>query len=184
MIPGVAIRTTVIVGFPGETEAEFSELLEFLEETPLERVGVFTYSPQEGTRAYEMADDVPDEVKRERAERVEQLQRQVTAERYDRMVGRVVRGMLDRVAVAGEPAQARIYAQADDIDGVTWVDTVAGPGSLIDVLLSGVSDDYDFQGEVVRIVADGTAAQRPSARRALPLAPSAGSHSYGKPWPA
>jgi len=184
MIPDVAIRTTVIVGFPGETDAEFGELLEFLEETPLDRVGVFTYSPQEGTRANGMPDDVPDEVKRERAERVEELQRQISAERYDRMVGRVVRGIVDRAAVPGRSAQARIYAQADDVDGVTWVDTAAGPGALIDVRLSGVSDDYDFRGEVVRIVAEGNAAQQRSPRRVLPLAPSARSHSYGKPWPA
>jgi ribosomal protein S12 methylthiotransferase len=183
-MPDVAIRTTVIVGFPGETDAEFAELLEFLEEVSLERVGVFTYSPQEGTRAYDMADDVPDEVKRERAERVEQLQRQVTAERYERMVGRVVQGIVDRAGVGVQRAQARIYAQADDVDGVTWVETAAAPGALIDIRLSGVSDDYDFRGEVVRVVSEVNAVQKPSSRRVLPLAPSPRSHSYGKAWPA
>ncbi len=70
-IPGVAIRTTVIVGFPGETEDEFQELLDFLEEARLERVGAFTFSPQEGTKAWDMPDDVPEAVKRERLERVQ-----------------------------------------------------------------------------------------------------------------
>jgi ribosomal protein S12 methylthiotransferase len=184
MIPDVAIRTTVIVGFPGETEAEFAELLDFLEESPLERVGVFTYSPQEGTRAYDMADDVPEEVKRERAERVEMLQRQITAERYEGMLGRVVRGIVDRAGSPGRLAHARIYAQADDVDGVTWLDTTAAPGTIVDVRLSAVVDDYDFRGEVVQIVSQGTAALRTASRRALPLAPSVKSHSYGKPWPA
>src|SRR5690349_14076957 len=80
-VPELAIRTTCIVGFPGETEDDFQQLLDFLEETRFDRVGAFTYSPQEGTRAYEMADDVPEEVKRERLERLTELQRAVTAER-------------------------------------------------------------------------------------------------------
>ena len=84
-VPGVAIRTTCIVGFPGETEEDFDELLEFLEEMQFDRVGAFTYSPQEGTRAAEMVDDVPDAVKRERLERLTELQRPITAERYERI---------------------------------------------------------------------------------------------------
>ena len=71
VVPDVAIRTTCIVGFPGETDEDFEQLLEFLEEMQFERVGAFTYSPQEGTRAAEMADDVPESVKRERLERLD-----------------------------------------------------------------------------------------------------------------
>ena len=82
-IPGVAIRSTVIVGFPGETDDDFQQLLDFLEEVQLDRVGVFTYSAQEGTRAFDLPDDVPDELKRERLERVTEVQRLVTAERYE-----------------------------------------------------------------------------------------------------
>lgn len=150
----------------------------------MERVGVFTYSPQEGTRAYDMVDDVPEEVKRERAERVELLQRQITTERYEGMIGRVVPAIVDRAGSPGQPASARIYAQADDVDGVTWLETAAAPGTIVDVRLSAVADDYDFRGEVVRVVSQGAAAPRPTPRRALPLAPSVKSHSYGKPWPA
>src|SRR6185437_7170219 len=83
MVPDVAIRTTCIVGFPGETDEDFETLLAFLEEVQFDRVGAFTYSPQEGTRAAEMDDDVPEALKRERLERLTELQRQVTAERYD-----------------------------------------------------------------------------------------------------
>ena len=75
VVPDVAIRTTCIVGFPGETEEDFETLLAFLEEMQFDRVGAFTYSPQEGTRAAEMDDDVPDDVKRERLERLNELQR-------------------------------------------------------------------------------------------------------------
>src|ERR1043165_7466811 len=87
VVPEVAIRTTCIVGFPGETEEDFETLLAFLEEMQFERVGAFTYSPQEGTRAAQMSDDVPDSVKRERLERVSELQRAITAERYEARIG-------------------------------------------------------------------------------------------------
>jgi ribosomal protein S12 methylthiotransferase len=82
-VPGVAIRTTCIVGFPGETDQDFDELLEFLEETQFDRVGAFTYSPQEGTHAAGMVDDVPEPLKRERLERLTELQRSITADRYE-----------------------------------------------------------------------------------------------------
>ncbi len=175
-IPDVAIRTTVIVGFPGETTAEFEELLEFLEEARFERVGAFTYSAQEGTRSAAMADDVPDEIKRERHERVVELQRLITGERYERLVGRRVRAVVDRAADEGAPAQARTDAQADDIDGVTWVETDAPPGSLIEVRLDSVVDDYDFSATQMREV-ERFSAVRPR-RRELPMMSSAG--AYGR----
>lgn len=151
-IPGVAIRTTVIVGFPGETEDEFQELLDFLEEAQLERVGAFAYSPQEGTRAWDMPDDVPDAVKRERVERVQQLQRLITAERYESWLGRRARAMVDRPADARGVAQARLEAQADDIDGVTWITTDARPGTVLEVRLDEVVDDYDFRASASSVL--------------------------------
>src|SRR5258708_17396021 len=98
VVPDVAIRTTCIVGFPGETDADFDLLLEFLEEIQFERVGAFTYSPQEGTHAASMVDDVPESVKRIRLERLMELQRQITAERYGRVVGNPARVLIDRLA--------------------------------------------------------------------------------------
>ena len=169
-IPGVAIRTTVIVGFPGETEEEFQELLDFLEEVQLERVGAFTYSPQEGTRAHGMTDDVPDFVKRERLERVNELQRLVTAERYETWIGGTARAMVDRPAAGGLPAQARLDAQGDDIDGVTWVDTDAAPGTLLEVRLDEVVDDYDFRATVLRTLDAVAPLAARLPRRALPIA--------------
>ena len=169
VVPDLAIRTTCIVGFPGETEDDVRELLDFLEETQFERVGVFTYSPQEGTRAAEMEDDVPEVVKRERQERVTELQRVVTAERYEGLVGRTVRAMVDRPATVGEPAQARLVCQADDIDGITRIETDAPAGALLDVRVDDVVDDYDFEATPVRVV-DAPAAASPAPRtRSLPM---------------
>jgi len=179
VVPDVAIRTTCIVGFPGETDADFETLLTFLEEIQFERVGAFTYSPQEGTRAAALADDVPDATKRERLERLVELQRLITAERYERRVGRVTRAIVD--VVHGDGAlEARTIWQADDIDGLTSV-TVDGaappPGSLIDVAIERVADDYDFEASIVRVV---SSPGRPAVRsRALPvMASSVG--SYGR----
>jgi ribosomal protein S12 methylthiotransferase len=170
-IPGVAIRTTVIVGFPGETEAEFKELLEFLEEAQLERVGAFAYSPQEGTKAWDMPHDVPEAVKRERLERVQELQRLITAERSESWIGQHARAMVDRTANADGVAQARLEAQADDIDGVTWVTTTAAPGTILDVRLDEVVDDYDFRATAMGVI--DAPAPLPVAKtgRVLPVAP-------------
>lgn len=152
VVPDVAIRTTCIVGFPGETDQDFDTLLAFLEETQFDRVGAFTYSPQEGTRAAEMPDDVAEAVKRERLERLNELQRAITAERYEQRIGRTVRALVDRVEEDGM-VQARTPWQADDIDGVTYLSGAADvlPGSLVDVELNDVVDDYDFSAALVRV---------------------------------
>ena len=133
VVPDVAIRTTCIVGFPGETEDDFQQLLDFLEETRFDRVGAFTYSAQEGTRAWSMPDDVPDDVKRDRLERLTELQRVITGERYEAHVGARVRVLVDAAADATGRAQARAPWQADDVDGVTRVVTDAAPGDFVDV---------------------------------------------------
>ena len=178
IVPDVAIRTTCIVGFPGETDDDFERLLNFLEEMQFERVGAFTYSPQEGTHAAALPDDVPEATKRERLERLLELQRLITAERYERRVGRVARAIVDRVHGDGT-VEARTFWQADDIDGITRLSADPGalvPGSLVDAAIERVVDDYDFQASILRVVAE-----RPASRRvrALPvIASSIG--SYGK----
>jgi len=168
-VPDLALRTTCIVGFPGETEADFQQLLDFLEEVEFDRVGAFTYSPQEGTRAHALADDVPEAVKRERLERLTDLQRAITGERYEGRIGRVARLLVDRPAEPGGPAQARAPWQADDVDGVTWVDTDAAPGTFVEARIDEVVDDYDFAATALRVLDRPLAA--PSARRtrALPM---------------
>ena len=175
-VPGVAIRTTCIVGFPGETADDVAQLLDFLREIEFERVGVFTYSPQEGTRAAALADDVPESVKRERLEAVQELQRHITAERYESRVGGTAPVLIEAAAGADGLARGRLPWQADDIDGVTWVRTEAAPGSLVETQVTGVQDDYDFTATCVRTLeVPAVPSTVPSRGRALPVASSLGS---------
>ena len=177
-VPEVAIRTTCIVGFPGETEEDFETLLAFLEEVQFDRVGAFTYSPQEGTRAFALPDDVPDAVKRERLERLTELQRFVTGERYERRIGQTVRALVD--GVHDDFVEARTPWQADDIDGVTRIVTngvALRSGSFVDVTIESVVDDYDFEASLTRLVSAPTSARRPA--RALPVI-GASAGSYGR----
>ncbi|MEO7454793.1 MAG: 30S ribosomal protein S12 methylthiotransferase RimO [Gemmatimonadaceae bacterium] len=160
VVPDIAIRTTCIVGFPGETDEDFQQLMAFVEEMQFERVGAFTYSPQEGTRAAEMMDDVPESVKRQRLERLMELQRQVTAERYERFIGRTALTMIDRI-VDGE-AQGRTVWQADDVDGIAYVQGAEdlAPGTIVEAVIEGVEDDVDFRATLLRVVSAPSAPVR------------------------
>ena len=149
-IPDLALRTTCLVGFPGETDADFRELLEFLEEAQFDRLGAFAFSPQEGTRAMQYADDVPEAVKRERLEELLEVQRAISAERLARFVGRETDVLVDRLANpedGGATHVGRVAWQADDVDGVTYVTRGgwAEPGTFLKVRLAD-SEDYDFRG--------------------------------------
>jgi len=176
VVPEVAIRTTCIVGFPGETEDDFQQLLDFLEETRFDRVGAFTYSAQEGTRAWSLPDDVPEDLKRERLERVTELQRVITSERYDTHVGRRVRVLVDRVDATSGTAEARAPWQADDVDGVTRFAGAVSPGDLADVAIESVEDDYDFAAVLVKVAERYRTPGRPTSfGRVLPVATTAGS---------
>ena len=167
VVPDLAIRTTCIVGFPGETDDDFAQLMHFVEETQFERVGAFTYSPQEGTKAAEMVDDVPDVVKRQRLEQLMELQRQITAERYERFVGRTARTMIDRI-VDGD-AQGRTVWQADDVDGIAHVQGAEhlAPGTIVDAVVEGIEDDVDFNATLLRII--DVAGAPPRRVRSLPV---------------
>ena len=173
-IPDVAIRTTCIVGFPGETDADFETLLALLDDVSFERVGAFTYSAQEGTRAARLADDVPEQVKRERLERLTERQRFITAECYERRIGRVVRAIVDRVDGHGDGVEARTVWQADDIDGITRLGGPLRPGTLIDAVVESAEDEYDLRASLVRVVeAPPATPPAPRAlRRRLPMAAS------------
>jgi ribosomal protein S12 methylthiotransferase len=177
-VPDVAIRTTCIVGFPGETEEQFDELLEFLEEIQFERVGAFTYSPQEGTRAAQYVDDVHETVKRERLEKLTELQRAITAEKYESRVGRRAIALVDRVDADNGTSQARLQWQADDIDGVTQVDEALPPGTLAEVAVEEVVDDYDFRASLIRVSLPANVAERRRVSRELPVTQTIG--SYGR----
>ena len=122
-IPDLTLRTTVIVGFPGETDGEFQEMLDLLEEIRFERVGAFPYSEEEGTPAAEMGGQVPEEEKRERMEALMDLQREISFDANQARIGRRETVLVDRL-VEGDPeirAEARTRGQAPDVDGLTRI---------------------------------------------------------------
>jgi ribosomal protein S12 methylthiotransferase len=152
-VPGITLRTTVIVGFPGEREEDFQALLDLLEELRLDRVGAFTYSVEEGTRAAEMDGHIPEEEKRDRMEVLMDLQREISFELNLAQVGTRTTALIDRV-VEGDPEyafQARTVGQALDVDGVTHLypaEEVA-PGDLVEVEIVDALD-YDLIASIRR----------------------------------
>ena len=178
-VPDVAVRTTCIVGFPGETDDDFERLCELLAEVRFDRVGAFTYSAQEGTRAAALADDVPPALKRERLDRLTDLQRAIGAERAERYVGRRVPAIVDRAATASGRAEGRLWWQADDIDGVTYLDGGAAPGAIVECVVESVEGDEDFTARMVR-VAVAAAAPNGQRARALPVLSGVSQGSYGR----
>ncbi len=147
--PELTVRSTFIVGFPGETDAEFEQLLDFLDEAQLDRVGAFAYSPVEGARANELPDPVPEELKQERLARFMARQADISAARLEAKVGTVQRCLVD--ALDGDLAIARSMADAPEIDGLVQIQNgfEAGlrPGEFVDVQIMG-SDEHDLYGEV------------------------------------
>jgi ribosomal protein S12 methylthiotransferase len=145
--PEIAIRSTFIVGFPGETEAEFEELLAFLEEAQLDRVGCFAYSPVEGAAANRLTHPIPGPVKDERRARFMSLQEKISARRLARRVGQPVAVLVDEVTQDG--AIARSSADAPEIDGQVHI-ARPGPlkaGDLVNVRITR-SDAHDLWGEL------------------------------------
>jgi ribosomal protein S12 methylthiotransferase len=136
-IPGIAVRTTFIVGFPGETEADVDELCQFIREAKFERLGVFRYSQEEGTRAAKMAEQIPTKVKEARWHRTMALQREIAREVSKSYVGRTLRVLVE------EPGVARGEADAPDIDGRVYVPRNLPVGEFVDVKINAFHD-YDL----------------------------------------
>jgi ribosomal protein S12 methylthiotransferase len=155
-IPDLTLRTTVIVGFPGETDTEFDELLELLEEVRFDRLGAFAYSTEEDTAAAQMPGQIAEEIKRERLDRLHDLQRGISQERNERWIGRHVDAFVERTAgwdsdrAESCGAVCRSAAQAPDVDGVIHLADAAGakPGELITVRITDAVED-DLLGERV-----------------------------------
>ncbi len=147
--PDITIRSTFIVGFPGETEAEFEELLDFLDEAQLDRVGAFAYSPVDGAKANELPDPVDEDVKQERLARFMERQAEISTAKLEAKVGTVQRCIVD--ATDGELAIAPPMADAPENDGLVQIQNgwSAGlkPGDFADVEIMG-SDEHDLYGEV------------------------------------
>ena len=136
-IPGIAIRTTFIVGFPGETESDVDELCAFIRETKFERLGVFRYSQEEGTRAAKMEEQIPKKTKEARWHRVMKLQQEIAAEVSHGFVGRTLKILVE------EPGVARGEADAPDIDGRVYLPITVPVGDFVNVEITGY-EDYDL----------------------------------------
>jgi ribosomal protein S12 methylthiotransferase len=145
--PDITLRSTFIVGFPGETEQEFEELLDFLSEAKLDRVGCFPYSPVEGAKANELANPVPKEIQEERYHRFMQLQAQISEEKLRAKIGSVQTVLVD--AIDDENIIARSKGDAPEIDGLVYVSPEPNVrvGDKIDVTITD-SDAYDLYGEI------------------------------------
>ncbi len=151
-IPAVTLRTTFIVGFPGETEQDFAELCTFVREIAFDHVGVFTYSHEEGTRAHTMEDDVPPSVKQARKDQLLQLQKRIVAARQRARVGESCRVMVDGPSPESELVMTgRLEGQAPDIDSIVYFDEVdpstLSPGDLVAAQVTGARG-YDLVATV------------------------------------
>ncbi|HKY33250.1 MAG TPA: 30S ribosomal protein S12 methylthiotransferase RimO [Candidatus Polarisedimenticolia bacterium] len=166
-VPGIALRTTFIVGFPGETEDDVDELARFVEEAEFDHLGVFTYSHEPGTASHELPDDVPAEAKQERRARIMEMQQGISLRRYSGRIGRTIEVLVDGgPEEAGGPFRARAAFQAPDIDGSVLVKSrLELPiGEFITVRVTG-AEPYDLLA----------VASRPRARvRRAPVADAAG----------
>lgn len=149
-MPDICIRTTIITGFPGETESEFEELADFVKELKFEKLGVFTFSPEDGTPAAEMQNQIEEEVKEERKNYIMELQKTISAEKCSEMNGKTIRVIVDGKIPEEGIYCGRSYRDAPDIDGIVFFksDYEIMSGDFADVKINEASD-YDLIGEAV-----------------------------------
>ena len=152
--PEIAIRSTFVVGFPGETEEDFEILLEWLKEAQLDRVGCFTYSPVEGATANDLPDHVPEEIKQQRYERLMEVQQAISAAKLQKRVGQKMTVLVDELDEEFPVAIARSYADAPEIDGNVFVEDIdksqIKSGDLLEVEITD-ADEYDLYAQLISI---------------------------------
>jgi ribosomal protein S12 methylthiotransferase len=153
-VPDIGVRTTFITGFPGETAEDFAELLQFVKNVEFDRVGVFTYSDEEGTPAYDLPNKVDPKIAKQRRDRLMKEQSRISLRRHKAMVGQTVRVMFEGEANESELLwQGRLETQAPDIDGCVLIndapeDFVPLAGEMVDVLITE-AQQYDLVGRIV-----------------------------------
>ena len=149
-IPDICLRTTLITGFPGETEEQHEELIEFVDEMEFDRLGVFAYSPEEGTPAEKMPDQIDEEVKEERQDELMELQQEIAFENAERMVGREVLVMIEGKVADENAYVGRTYRDAPNVDGLIFINTDEEllSGDFARVKVTGALD-YDLIGELL-----------------------------------
>ena len=148
-VPGIAFRTTFIVGFPGETEEQFKELCDFVKEMKFERAGVFAYSPEEGTPAYEMEDDVPEEIKQERVDTIMEIQQNISLETNEKRVGSTEKVLIDRIE--GDYYIGRTQYDSPEVDDEILIsvdEAELNIGDFVNVKLVK-ADYFDLYGNVI-----------------------------------
>lgn len=148
-VPGIAIRTTLIVGYPGETQEDFEEMVSFVERMRFERLGVFTYSHEENTHAYSLEDDVPEKVKRERADEIMELQSGISYELNQEKIGRTLRVLFDRIE--GDYFIGRSEFDSPEVDNEVLVKKSEGYvriGDFANVEITS-ADHYDLYGKII-----------------------------------
>ena len=149
-IPDIAIRTTLITGFPGETQEQHEELMEFVDEMEFDRLGVFTYSPEEDTPAAEMPDQIPEDVKAERQAELMELQQEIAFDLAEEMIGREVLVMIEGKVADENAYVGRTYKDAPNVDGLIFVESEEElmSGDFARVRITGALE-YDLMGEII-----------------------------------
>jgi ribosomal protein S12 methylthiotransferase len=149
-VPEVTLRTSLMVGFPGETDEQFNELMDFVNDVRFDHLGVFTYSAEEGTGAAGMSHQVPESVKQERMSQIAELHEQIADEKRRSLIGQEMTVLIDQVDEANSQAVGRTQGQAPDIDDVVLVNGKVKNGEFINAEITDTVDVYDLIGEVTR----------------------------------
>ena len=146
--PGIALRTTLIAGHPGETDKDFQEMYDFVERSQFDRLGIFTYSHEEGTSAHKLKDDVPEQVKRSRSNKIMALQQKISADKNIQKVGKTVKVLIDRADANNY--YGRTEQDSPEVDNEVIIPTKEmhlRVGDFYDVLITK-SKEYDLIGKV------------------------------------
>ena len=149
-VPGIAMRTTLITGYPGETERDFDEMQHWVSDTKFDRLGCFTYSHEEKTHAYSLVDDVPDEVKQERADAIMEIQQGISYEKNQQKIGNTYKVLIDKKE--GGYFAGRTEFDSPEVDNEVLIDATinyATPGSFINVQIDS-AEDFDLYGHIVK----------------------------------
>ena len=149
-VPNIALRTTLITGYPGETEQDFEEMLQWVEETRFDRLGCFTYSHEEKTHAHSLVDDVPDEVKQERSDAIMEIQQGISMEKNQQKVGKVFKVLIDKKEEGH--FVGRTEFDSPEVDNEVLIDAnrdYATPGTFVQVKIES-AEDFDLYGQIVK----------------------------------
>ena len=149
-MPDIVIRTTLITGFPGETQDEHEALMAFVDEMEFERLGVFTYSPEEGTKAADYPDQIDEEVKKQRQEEIMLLQQEISYDNNEQMVGRELEVLIEGYLYEDDVYIGRSYREAPNVDGYIFVSAEEEliSGDMVQVRITE-ANEYDLIGEVI-----------------------------------